>query len=247
MLSIFPLWTDPAYGEYVFQLIRYSRACGYYRDFLNRGLMLPRKLLNQGFLVVRLKPLLWELTVATIHLLISCYGICVPHDHGYVPFVIITLTIPHSWRTTLFLLLLSKSNTKVPQVKQGPLTLPERMCSSPLRFWFWFPTSQSFHIYDRFYSKSSMTDTTDDVRTTYPYGASPVFVGLVLLICFVVYTAYCRLSLVPLSFYSWPLYSLSCFMYCFWWHHWYRQAFGNIFGIYVLNLHHDKLCHSYTL
>jgi len=77
MLSIFPLWTDPAYGEYVFQLIRYSRACGYYRDFLDRGLMLPRKLLNQGFLVVRLKPLLWELTVATMHLLINCYGIYV--------------------------------------------------------------------------------------------------------------------------------------------------------------------------
>ena len=71
--------------------------------------------------------------------------------------------------------------------------------------------------------------------------------GSVLLLCFVVYTAYCRLSLVPLSFYFWPLYSLSFFMYCFWWHHWYRQVFGNICGIYVLNLHHDKLCHAYTL
>ena len=27
----------PAYGVYISQMIRYSRACGYYQDFLNRG------------------------------------------------------------------------------------------------------------------------------------------------------------------------------------------------------------------
>jgi hypothetical protein len=32
------------------------RACGSYQDFLDRGLLLTRKLLNQGFLVVKLKP-----------------------------------------------------------------------------------------------------------------------------------------------------------------------------------------------
>ena len=165
-------------------------------------------------------------------------SVCHNHTHRF---------LTHDVPPYLFLLLLSKSNPKVPQVKQGPITLPEHMSSSPFRFWFWFPKSQSFHIYDRFYSKSSMTDTTDDVRATYPYGASPVFVGLVLLICFVVYTAYCRSSLLPLSFCFWPLYSLSFFMYCFWWHHWYRQAFGNICGIYALNLHQDKLCQAYTL
>jgi hypothetical protein len=36
-------------------LIRYSRACGSYQDFLDRGLLLTRKLLNQGFLLVKLK------------------------------------------------------------------------------------------------------------------------------------------------------------------------------------------------
>ena len=79
-----------------------------------------------------------------------------------------------------------------------------------------------------------------------------VFVGIVLLICFVVYTAYCRSSLLPLSFCFWPLYSLSFFMYCFWWHHWYRQAFGNICGIYGLHVlivmfYDDCLCFAITL
>jgi hypothetical protein len=45
----------PAYGVYISQLIRYSRACGSYQDFLDRGLLLTRKLLNQGFLLVKLK------------------------------------------------------------------------------------------------------------------------------------------------------------------------------------------------
>jgi hypothetical protein len=45
----------PAYGVYISQLIRYSRACGSYHDFLDRGLILTRKLLNQEFLLVNLK------------------------------------------------------------------------------------------------------------------------------------------------------------------------------------------------
>ena len=44
-----------AYGVYISQLIRYSRACGSYQDFLDRDLLLTRKLLNQGFLLVKLK------------------------------------------------------------------------------------------------------------------------------------------------------------------------------------------------
>ena len=45
----------PAYGIYISQLIRYSRAYGSYQDFLDRGLLLTRKLLDQGFLLVKLK------------------------------------------------------------------------------------------------------------------------------------------------------------------------------------------------
>ena len=44
-----------AYGVYISQLIRYSRACGSYQNTLDRGLLLIRKLLNQGYLLVKLK------------------------------------------------------------------------------------------------------------------------------------------------------------------------------------------------
>jgi hypothetical protein len=55
-------------------MIRYSRACGSYQDFLDRGMLLTRKLLNQGFLLVKLKALL------------------VYARHGYVPLVVSTTT-----------------------------------------------------------------------------------------------------------------------------------------------------------
>ena len=45
----------PAYGIYISQLMRYSRAGGSYQDFLDRGLLLTRKLLNKGFLLIHLK------------------------------------------------------------------------------------------------------------------------------------------------------------------------------------------------
>jgi hypothetical protein len=51
----------PTYGVYISQLIRYSRACGSYQDFLDRGLLLTMKLLNQGFLLVKLKSSLRKL------------------------------------------------------------------------------------------------------------------------------------------------------------------------------------------
>jgi hypothetical protein len=43
----------PAYGVYISQFLWYIRACGSYQDFLDRGFALTKKLLNQGFLVVK--------------------------------------------------------------------------------------------------------------------------------------------------------------------------------------------------
>jgi hypothetical protein len=37
----------PAYGVYISQLIQYSRDCGFYQDFLDRGLLLTIRLLKQ--------------------------------------------------------------------------------------------------------------------------------------------------------------------------------------------------------
>jgi len=46
------------YGVYISQLLRCSRACGSYRDFVDRWLLLTRKLLNQGLLLEKLISLL---------------------------------------------------------------------------------------------------------------------------------------------------------------------------------------------
>ena len=55
-----------SYGVYISQLIRYSRACGSYNDFFDRGLLLTRKLLNPRFLVIKLKSSLRKLWVITM-------------------------------------------------------------------------------------------------------------------------------------------------------------------------------------
>jgi hypothetical protein len=66
----------PVYGVYISQMIRYSRACGSYQDFLDRGLLLSRKLLSQGFLLVKLKSSLRK-CFGRHHDLIDRYGISV--------------------------------------------------------------------------------------------------------------------------------------------------------------------------
>jgi hypothetical protein len=40
---------------WISEMLQYYIACGFYQDFLDRGLLLTRKLLNQGFLLVMLK------------------------------------------------------------------------------------------------------------------------------------------------------------------------------------------------
>ena len=43
-----------AYGVYISQLIRYSRVCTKYSDFLDRTQLLTQKLLKQGYVAPRL-------------------------------------------------------------------------------------------------------------------------------------------------------------------------------------------------
>jgi hypothetical protein len=88
----------PAYGVYISKLIRYSRACGSYQDIHDRGLLLTRKLLNQGFLVVKLKSSLRKV-YGRHHDLVDRYGVCVTNDHGYVPLVIKHFPVLSSFMT----------------------------------------------------------------------------------------------------------------------------------------------------
>ena len=64
----------PAYGVYISQFIRYSRPCSSYQDFLDKGLLLTKKLLNQGFLLVKLKSSLRKF-YGRHHDLVDRYGI----------------------------------------------------------------------------------------------------------------------------------------------------------------------------
>ena len=66
----------PAYEVYISQCIRCSRAYDSYQDFLDRGLLLTRKLLNQGFLLVKLKASLLKF-YGRHHILADRYGISV--------------------------------------------------------------------------------------------------------------------------------------------------------------------------
>jgi hypothetical protein len=58
------------------EYIRYSRACGSNQDFLDIGLVLTRKLLNQGILLVKLQSVLRKL-YGHHHDLVDRYGIYV--------------------------------------------------------------------------------------------------------------------------------------------------------------------------
>jgi hypothetical protein len=50
--GIFSFYLSSLCVVYISQFMWYSKACGSYQDFLDRGLLLTRKLLNQGFLLV---------------------------------------------------------------------------------------------------------------------------------------------------------------------------------------------------
>ena len=109
MISIFPLWTFHLYVatfqqhlhmEYISQLFWYSRVCGSYHDFLDRGLLLTRKLLNQGFLMVIMKLSLQKFYSRHHDLFKRYRKMCVTNDCGYVLFVLITIRFfPHSCLT----------------------------------------------------------------------------------------------------------------------------------------------------
>ena len=73
----------PAYGVYISELIRYSRACGAYQDFLDIGLLLTRKLLNQGVLLGKLSHHFERFTVTWLTIM---EYLC----HKYVPIVVNT-------------------------------------------------------------------------------------------------------------------------------------------------------------
>ena len=90
----------PAYVASLFQLICYRRYCDSYHGFLNRGLLLPRKLLRQLFLVPELRSPL-SLSISQSRL----FSFMIYHR------------------------IYDKSNTTVPREEHDLLNLPEHLSS----------------------------------------------------------------------------------------------------------------------
>jgi hypothetical protein len=113
-----------AYEVYISQLIQYSRACDSYQDFLDRWLLLTRKLLSQG---LSWSHHLESFTLATMTL-VTVMSIRVTNDHEYVPLVENNFqSFPHSWLIIEFVIRLTR---QVPLVEQYMFTLPEHLSSS---------------------------------------------------------------------------------------------------------------------
>jgi len=123
-LWAFHLYEATAYGVSISQLIRYSRACGSYYDILDRRLLLTRKLLNQGFLVVMLKHSLRSFTVATMTWFTVAEYLCHKWPWIYSGCRIHNRCVPYSWLITRCVAIVTR---RVPQVEQELLTLPEHL------------------------------------------------------------------------------------------------------------------------
>ena len=99
------------------------RDCGSYHVFRYRGLLLTRKLLNQRFLVVKLKSSLQKFTVTTI-----TYGVSVSQRPRICSVCRNPKTVLVPFMT--YHRVCNKDNTRrVPHVEQEVLVLPERLAS----------------------------------------------------------------------------------------------------------------------
>jgi hypothetical protein len=91
-------------------------------------LLLTRKQLNQGFLLVKLKS--WLRRFYGRHLGWPLWNICVTNDHGYVPLVVNTSrSFPRSWLITGFV---TRLTWRVSLVEQELPTLPVHLSSPPV-------------------------------------------------------------------------------------------------------------------
>jgi len=116
---------SPAYGVYISQLIRYSRACAQYSDLVDGAQLLTQKLLKQRYVAPRLKSSLqksssqsgWPFT-----------------KYPYLKFYVDVSFLYHCqdfYRTWLYIRVARRVSYK----KQELLTFPEHLSSSPVIWW----------------------------------------------------------------------------------------------------------------
>jgi len=114
---------------YLYMYIGIWCLCRPCHDFLDRGLMLTRKLLNQGFILVNLKSSLRKF-YGRHHDCWPLRNICVTNDHGYVRLVVNTSrSFLHSWRITEFVTRVTRGMSIV---EHEQLTLPGHLNSPPV-------------------------------------------------------------------------------------------------------------------
>ena len=117
----------PAYGVYLSQMIRYSRACGSYQDFLDRGVAANKEATEPRVPFGKVEVITSESLRSPPWHGWPLWNICVTNDHRYVPLVVNTSqSFPHSQLITGFVTRLTR---RVPLVEQERLTLPEHMSS----------------------------------------------------------------------------------------------------------------------
>ena len=112
-------------------MIRYSRACGFYHDSLDRWLLLTRKLPNQRFLVVKFKRSLRTFYGRTMTLLTVREYLC--HKWTRMCFFLCRNHNPVLSSFTTYYWVFNRVTQWVIHMEQKLLTLPEHP-SSPLVF-----------------------------------------------------------------------------------------------------------------
>ena len=136
----------PAYIVYFSQLIRYSRACGFYQNFLNRGLLLTTKLLSQWLLLVKLKSTHRKYYGATM-IWLTIIEYTWRNDHRYVPLIVNTSrSFPHSWPITGYLAKLT-SGAGTAYISPEHLNSPPVSCYSIFSVMCMFCRSWFFLLY----------------------------------------------------------------------------------------------------
>ena len=113
------------YGVCICQLYRYSRPFGSYHNFPDRWLLLIRKLLNHGLLVVKLKSSLRTI-YGGHHDLGSRYGVSVSQM-----FHLMVITIWSFLRSSLIIGFVTKVTRRLIYMQQALPTLSDQMSSSP--------------------------------------------------------------------------------------------------------------------
>ena len=110
-------------------MIRYSRAYVSYQDFLDRGLLLTRKLLNQGFLSVKLTSSLRK-SYGRHHDLVDRYGISV--SQMTMDMLHLSQTLPSPFLIHDITRFVTRLTRRAPLMEQELFTFPEHLSSPPI-------------------------------------------------------------------------------------------------------------------